>query len=182
MNICCFGDSNTYGYDPRSYFGGRYDEVFRWVDIVATETGWNVHNEGENGRRIPRCGFVIPPQTDLLTVMLGTNDLLQGCSAEETACKMEEFLTSFCIAPRHILLIAPPPLVRGAWVTDGKQILESTFLSCRYREIAERMGIDFTDAGAYDVDIAFDGVHFTEMGHQKFAAELLRVMKEKYVQ
>ena len=22
MNIICFGDSNTYGYDPRGYFGG----------------------------------------------------------------------------------------------------------------------------------------------------------------
>lgn len=25
MNVICFGDSNTYGYDPRSYLGGRYD-------------------------------------------------------------------------------------------------------------------------------------------------------------
>ena len=24
MKVICFGDSNTYGYDPRSYFGGRY--------------------------------------------------------------------------------------------------------------------------------------------------------------
>lgn len=24
MNVVCFGDSNTYGYDPRSYLGGRY--------------------------------------------------------------------------------------------------------------------------------------------------------------
>ena len=24
MNVICFGDSNTYGYDPRSYLGGCY--------------------------------------------------------------------------------------------------------------------------------------------------------------
>ena len=34
MNIICFGDSNTYGYDPRGYFGGRYDGDSRWVDIL----------------------------------------------------------------------------------------------------------------------------------------------------
>ena len=27
MNVICFGDSNTYGYDPRSYLGGRGDRV-----------------------------------------------------------------------------------------------------------------------------------------------------------
>ena len=35
MNVICFGDSNTYGYDPRSYLGGRYDPDSRWVDILA---------------------------------------------------------------------------------------------------------------------------------------------------
>ena len=34
MNVICFGDSNTYGYDPRGYFGGRYDADSRWVDSV----------------------------------------------------------------------------------------------------------------------------------------------------
>ena len=24
MTLLCYGDSNTYGFDPRSYFGGRY--------------------------------------------------------------------------------------------------------------------------------------------------------------
>ena len=35
MNVICFGDSNTYGYDPRSWLGGRYDPDSRWVDILA---------------------------------------------------------------------------------------------------------------------------------------------------
>ena len=46
MNVICFGDSNTYGYDPRGYFGGRYDAGSRWVDILAEETGWTVCNMG----------------------------------------------------------------------------------------------------------------------------------------
>ena len=39
MNVICFGDSNTYGYDPRSYLGGRYDPDSRWVDILAMRPG-----------------------------------------------------------------------------------------------------------------------------------------------
>ena len=78
MNIICFGDSNTYGYDPRGYFGGRYDTDCRWVDILAAETGWAVCNIGQNGREIPSAAPAFPDDTDLLIVMLGTNDLLQG--------------------------------------------------------------------------------------------------------
>ena len=35
MKMLCFGDSNTYGYDPRSYFGGQYPAQHRWVDLLA---------------------------------------------------------------------------------------------------------------------------------------------------
>ena len=30
MKVICYGDSNTYGYDPRSWLGGRYDADSRW--------------------------------------------------------------------------------------------------------------------------------------------------------
>ena len=32
MKILCIGDSNTYGYDPRSYIGSRYAEGIPWAD------------------------------------------------------------------------------------------------------------------------------------------------------
>lgn len=71
MNVICFGDSNTYGYDPRGYFGGRYDGDNRWVDILAAETGWTVYNMGQNGREIPPAAPTFPADTNLLIVMLG---------------------------------------------------------------------------------------------------------------
>ena len=49
MRVLCLGDSNTYGFDPRAYFGGRYPEKDRWVNILAQKTGWQVQNAGENG-------------------------------------------------------------------------------------------------------------------------------------
>ena len=39
MKVICYGDSNTYGYDPRGWLGGRYDAADRWPDILARRTG-----------------------------------------------------------------------------------------------------------------------------------------------
>ena len=57
MRILCLGDSNTYGYDPRGYFGGRYGADDRWVDIIAKGTGFDMVNLGSNGRMIPHDFF-----------------------------------------------------------------------------------------------------------------------------
>ena len=89
MKVICFGDSNTFGYDPRSWFGGRYTPDSRWVDILAAETGWTVYNMGENGRKIPRETPDFPADTDLLILMLGTNDLLQGAQFERSFGKAD---------------------------------------------------------------------------------------------
>ena len=75
MKILCFGDSNTYGFDSRSYFGERYPANERWVDILARSLGVECVNLGENGRRIPSRGtapFLAPGE--YMIIMLGGND------------------------------------------------------------------------------------------------------------
>ena len=99
MNVTCFGDSNTYGYDPRSFLGGRYDPEHRWVDILAERTGWTMYNLGQNGRMIPTSSPFLPPDTDFLILMLGTNDLLQGLAPEGAAEKLEQFLQKIPLWP-----------------------------------------------------------------------------------
>lgn len=177
MNIICFGDSNTYGYDPRSYFGGRYDADSRWVDILAAETGWTVCNMGQNGREIPASAPAFPDDTDLLIVMLGTNDLLQGRSLEQAAERLERFLAAVPLERSKILLIAPPPLTLGEWVPSQQLIDDSHTFAWFCQTLAEQMGIRFADAGKWDITLAYGGVHFTEQGHKAFAAGLLEKLK-----
>ena len=177
MNIICFGDSNTYGYDPRSYLGGRYDPGSRWVDILAEETGWTVRNLGENGREIPTSPPDFPADTDLLIVMLGTNDLLQGRSPEQAAERLERFLSGISLDRSKILLIAPPPVKRGAWVPSQQLIDDSHAFAQLCQALAELMGVHFANAGKWDIPLAYDGVHFTEQGHRTFAAGLLEELK-----
>lgn len=178
MKVICYGDSNTYGYDPRSYFGGRYDAGERWVDILSEKTGWTVHNEGMNGREIPRRSISVPHGTDMLIIMLGGNDLLQGNSVDQVSERMEAFLNGLQLEKNRILLLAPPPMQLGEWVPHQALIDASIQLSRRYRALAKQVGVRFADTGEWDIPMTFDGVHFTGQGHRAFAEGLYNYLKK----
>lgn len=113
-----------------------------------------------------------PADTNLLVVMLGTNDLLQGCTPEQAVQGMERFLLCLPLAREKILLIAPPPMTFGEWVPDETLVKASLTLAGAYHALAQKLGIRFADAGNWNVTLAYDGVHFTEQGHRAFAEEL----------
>lgn len=165
MTICCYGDSNTFGYDPRGFLGDRYDAP--WPEVLAELTGWDVRNRGSCGRRIPIRETALPKNADRVIVMLGTNDLLNGDNPSEIARKMERFLSTLEV--ENVILIAPPHLSRGEWVTGDGLIRRSEALAEEYRAVALRMAIPFLDAGEWNVPLCYDGVHFTEIGHRIFA-------------
>lgn len=169
MKVICYGDSNTWGYDPRGPFGDRYDRP--WPELLREKTGWNVINKGENGRTIPKTA-AFPADTDLLILMLGTNDLLGFSDPDDVCAKMEHFLTSLAISPRKILLLAPPPLKAGAWVDDPRLTEHAQTLAGRCRVLAEDLGTRFADPGQWDLHLAYDGVHLTEEDHRRFAEAL----------
>ncbi len=94
--ILCFGDSNTWGYDPAASalcpVPLRHPAAVRWTGVLAAELGqgWEVINAGQNGRttvfedphhpgRNGRVALPIFLETyqplDLVIIMLGTNDL-----------------------------------------------------------------------------------------------------------
>jgi lysophospholipase L1-like esterase len=94
--VLCFGDSNTWGYDPDASAGSpfpiRYPPEVRWTGVMAGElgAGWHVIEEGQNGRTTVfedrlapyRVGRDYLPAAleshkplDVVVLMLGTNDL-----------------------------------------------------------------------------------------------------------
>lgn len=175
MKVICFGDSNTWGYDPRDKFGQSYPR--RWTDLLAERTGWIVLNEGVNGREVPDEPVEVPGDADLFVVMLGTNDLLQLDTPEAAAERMETFLSGG--DPARLVLIAPPPMVWGDWVQDQELIDDSRRLAKLYEALAERLGVRFLNAGNWNISLSFDGVHFTQEGQNVFAEELSRELEAK---
>ena len=182
--ILCIGDSNTWGFDPRSYGVGRYASDVRWTGRLP---GREAFNDGINGRAIPSVREY--PDTerllrgepfDAVCVMLGTNDLLRGSSAEAAGMAMADYLRFLRGAAGDIpiVLIAPPPFRSGEWVTSAAQIAESEKLAGIYRALSGRSGFFFADAGLWNVELSFDGVHFTAEGHAAFAAGLSRTLRD----
>ncbi len=183
--ILCLGDSNTFGYDPRSFLGSRYGADVRWTGLLQ-KADTEVLNFGQNGLSIPSAPQ-FPMIADLLrrsapldavTVMLGSNDLLGGASPGETAARMEPLLRCLTdhVGGARVILIAPPPMQPGDWVQDPRLIDASVQLGSLYRQLAEKLGVCFADAGAWGVSLAFDGVHFTPEGHAAFAKGLVEIL------
>lgn len=175
MTILCYGDSNTFGYDPRSFLGDRYETP--WPEALAELTGFDVRSNGACGRRVPVGERVFPKNADLILVMLGTNDLLNGEVPRSIAERMARFLNGFDRS--KLVLISPPPLCRGEWVSDDDLIHRSKLLAEEYRAVAQRLGIRFLDAGVWGIPLCYDGVHFTEEGHRAFAEHIASFLQKK---
>lgn len=196
--IICYGDSNTYGFDPSSIMAGRYSYWKRWTGILKEKTGVIIRNHGVNGRCIPHTAsqikfaceqlndWILEEEPVWLWIMLGTNDLLEEkrFGAEETANRMKEFLSILREEPPvrdgkiRLRLISPPYMEYGAWVNEDRLYQESRRLGVAYQKIAEELQIDFTCTDDWGIDVVFDGVHFSVKGHAKFAKMIANTAKK----
>ncbi len=192
--VLCYGDSNTWGSDPET--GERFGFEVRWPGVLARELGdgFRVIEEGlpgrttvrddpiegahKNGRSYLRACLESHRPVDLVTVMLGTNDLKErfAASASDIAqgasSLADEILRSGCGpgggAPM-VLLVAPPPVGR---LTDMAEMFEgagekSGRFAGHYRRFAERYGCAFLDAGEVIVSSDVDGIHLEADEHRK---------------
>ena len=138
--ILCFGDSNTWGYDPAATaaapFPIRHPHDLRWTGILARELGdtWRVIEEGQNGRTtvhedplnvarngkeyLPACLESHKP-VDIVVMMLGTNDLKNtfGVSPGEIATGASVLAKMILQSdaglngkPPRLLLVCPPAI------------------------------------------------------------------------
>ena len=184
MKIVCYGDSNTYGWDPRPFSGNHYDHP--WPELLRDMTEYNVINKGEPGRMVPWrkehldwfCRGISLAAPDMLIIMLGTNDILNmyDPSGKDIAENMDNFV-SYIIENRlaeRILLLSCPKVE----VYDRPYMEGLADLSDRYRKIASCRSIYFADPFSWDIPLAFDGIHFSEEGHRIFAEKILPALRE----
>ena len=192
--MLCYGDSNTWGSDPET--GDRFAPDVRWPGALARGLGdgYRVIEEGlpgrttlrddpvegayKNGKTYLRVCLESHKPVDLVTVMLGTNDLKErfGASASDiaqgAAVLAEIALRSGC-GPEGgelvVLLIAPPPVGK---LTDMAEMFEgsegkSARFAAHYQRFAEQHGCGFLDAGAVIVSSDVDGIHLEADEHRK---------------
>ena len=192
--ILCFGDSNTWGYNPED--GTRYDQTARWPRVMAEllKDDVEIVEEGMNGRTtvwgdpvdglMSGLAYLTPclishKPLDLVIIMLGTNDLkdrfcVSAFEIAKSAGRLVQTVQASDAGPNgsapEVLLIAPPPIVDCERGLDTRQhgLLKSQQFASQYAMIAAELGCDFMDAGEYIESSPVDGIHFS--------AEMQRVL------
>lgn len=198
ISVLCYGDSNTYGYDP--YTGGRYPYSKRWTTILGELLGsrYEVIPEGLNGRTtaydrsgaawkngassLIACLGTHKP-VDYVIIMLGTNDCNAdlGLSAGDIADGMEKLVeiiekeTPALQGYVPEIIVAAPAAIQGDYENSPfaaeltpESVQKSIDIGPLYREIAERHGVLFADATS-GVEVSPDCEHLTEEGHRQTA-------------
>jgi lysophospholipase L1-like esterase len=185
--VLCYGDSNTWGYNPLSQ--DRYPLEARWVSELARELGpdYLVIPEGLNGRTTvwpdPVEGeyksgktYLIPcleshSPVDLVVLMLGTNDLKHrfGLSASDIAygaATLVDMIQRCDFGPDgtapEVLLVAPPPTFVDRTIFQDMFAgadEKSRSLGASYSLMAEEYGCAFLDAGEVVETSRRDGIH-----------------------
>ena len=187
--LILFGDSNTYGYDPRGFLGGRYPEEVRWTTHVkeTLKDDYEIVEEGMNGRMLPELGYglfttVIQglSREDVFVMMLGTNDILLTShpNVKATLQRLDSILSYVsknCLAT--FILIAPPYI---SALDQEMQLYHdcSVEMNEGYTKLATAHNIKAIDAGSWNIEMGYDGVHFSIEGHKKFSEFLLKSLAE----
>lgn len=198
ISVLCYGDSNTYAYDPRTW--GRYPYEKRWTTLLGEMLGsrYEIIPEGLNGRTTAydRPGaawkngissFIACLGThkpvDYIIIMLGTNDCNAGLdlSAEAIAGGMETLVRLVEEESPGLqgyvpeIIVAVPAAIRSdyenspfAFELTPESVQKSHDIAPLYREIAERHGIRFADATT-GIDVSQDCMHLSEEGHRQIA-------------
>jgi lysophospholipase L1-like esterase len=204
--ILCYGDSNTWGWNPVTQT--RYSRHERWPGVLRQELGegYLVIEEGLNGRTTvwddPIEGYkngkeyLIPclethKPIDLVIIMLGTNDLkarfgVPACDVAAGAGVLVDIVAKSETGPRDgappVLLVAPPPIAKLSEFADMFEggAAKSEALSRHFRLIAEERGCALLDASEVISSSAVDGIHLDLGEHRKLGEAVAARVRQMF--
>ncbi len=202
--ILCYGDSNTWGYDPATQT--RFPRDIRWPGVLRSELGegYIVIEEGLNGRttvwddpiELDKNGatYLRPCiQThkpfDLVIIMLGTNDLktrfslptydiASGAGVLVDIVKKSD--TGIGGEAPEVLLIAPPPAVELTGFAEMFEdaVEKSGGFARHYRRISNEKGCHYLDAGDHVESSPLDGIHLEVDMHTRLGKAMAAKVRE----
>jgi lysophospholipase L1-like esterase len=191
--ILCYGDSNTWGYNPADK--QRFPADVRWPGVLrkALADGYLVLEEGLNGRTTVFDDPVEPGRNgmtylmpcllshrpiDLVVLLLGTNDMKKrfSLSAQEISQGIELLVKGIKQSesgPQErspkVLLLAPAPIARLSEFGEmfSGAATKSRQLAQHYRTIAAQHDCDFLSCGDIIASSDTDGIHLEAGEHRK---------------
>lgn len=193
--ILCFGDSNTWGYDPATKT--RYPWGVRWPsllqerlagrDIRVLEDGLcgrttvfdDAARDGRNASKTLPLTLEAQAPLDAAVIMLGTNDCksFYGADAPQIAAGLSRCVSMLLrvLPPEKILIVSPILLGDGVWEPgfdpefDRRSVEVSRELPAAFRAVADAAGTAFLAASDYAAPSAADREHMDPQGHAALA-------------
>ena len=201
--ILCYGDSNTFGYNPKDTT--RFNEKMRWTGILRDNflNEYEVIEEGLNNR----TGFVDNPDgfnhsglkhfpkfienlndIEIITIALGTNDLQAQFDIDFlTIEKNLDVLINYAKQKTNNIIIIPPVVFdervlkgRCGYQYDKNCIPKSKQLPSLYKQVALKNNCKFFDFNEFVTVSDDDGLHYDAIAHSKIAQELTKFINVKY--
>jgi lysophospholipase L1-like esterase len=189
--ILCYGDSNTWGFDPCTKTRFGYDN--RWTGVLqeSLSIDYFVIEEGLMGRTtnlddpvegcvngasyLPNCLLKYKP-IDLAIILLGTNDLKKKYArttseiSNAVGTLVDIVKGSGCgrleTSPK-VLLVAPPPISKltefAELFKDGEQ--KSMEFAQYFKQVAQDRACLFLDSSLIVRTCQIDGIHFEKADH-----------------
>ncbi len=203
-HILCYGDSNTWGFDPLTK--DRIDHHTRWTRVLGATLGseYEVVEEGltgrttiyddeldtgKNGRTYLTPCLESHRPLDLVIILLGTNDLKKkfNLSAEEIAQGagvLVRMVQGSWVSPSWngpaVLLLAPPKTTKTTEFAadfEGAESVSQQF-SAAFKQVAEELACPFLDTSTIIASSPADGIHFEADEHRKLGLALAIKVKE----
>ena len=207
-NILCFGDSNTYGFDPETW--GRYEYGQRWTGALQNILGdsCRIIEEGccyrttvfddptrPNSIGRPHLEMLLESHKplDLVIICLGTNDLKRifHVTATESALGLGELVKlvqrydyGVHSAPR--VLVLSPIVIREEIASRQffgfgfEAAAESRNFASKFKEVADFYHCWFLDAANFAVPSRTDHLHMDREGHAALARGLAEFLRNHF--
>ncbi len=190
--LVCFGDSNTYGFNPRN--GKRYDENTRWSGILKEKlkekirvieagcnnrTCYSINPESEELTGILALPKYLSINTEYLIIAVGLNDLQKFYSSTDE--EIREGMTKLIEIAKNtnpnmeIIILAPSKIRKNilnsyfSALFNEDAIEKSAKIPSIYGQIACEKQCRFINLDEFVCACDIDGLHYFEDEHKKIA-------------
>lgn len=197
--ILCFGDSNTYGYNPHN--GSRYDKNTRWTGVLQKLAGENykILEAGGNNRTafsdnpdgIQFTGYKLLPEYlkenyETIILAIGINDLqiFYNPTIEEFENGIRAFVSGIVekTPDSDIIILSPSHITENIlksnfrFLFDEISIEKSKKITPIYEKIAKEYNCKLLDLNKLVNTSKIDGLHYEAEEHNKIAESVIKLI------
>lgn len=197
--ILCFGDSNTFGYNPNN--GSRYNENSRWTGILKNlcKNNYEIIEAGCNNRTafsnnpdgIQFTGYKVLPEYlkeiyDTIIFAIGINDLQKfyNPTLEEFETGIENLIKKIreSLPNCNIIILSPSHITENIlnsnfrFMFNQTSIEKSKQITPIYEKIANEYNCKFLDLNKIVTTSKIDGLHYDIEEHKKIAQSIITLL------